>query len=132
MNLIKAAVNDTDGKVWFKEVQSTAMGRIAETGDFETPSLTIDTLVLRGKIPLSVIKLDVEGGEYHALLAAMATIDQARPKIFLATHGREVHRKCSSLLLSIGYELVSLDERSIQDTDELLVLPQQRTIRVEG
>jgi hypothetical protein len=42
------------------------------------------------------------------------------PTIFLATHGIEVHQQCCTFLKSMGYDLQSINEKKIDETDEII------------
>jgi hypothetical protein len=66
--------------------------------------------------------MDIEGGEYKALLGARRMLEQHHPIIFLATHGRDVHNNCCKYLSSIGYELSAIAGESVADADELLAV----------
>lgn len=43
------------------------------------------------------MKIDVEGAEVSVLRGAMDTLEHYYPKIFLATHGIEVHQQCCKI-----------------------------------
>ncbi|MDZ4750243.1 MAG: hypothetical protein SGI87_01420, partial [Flavobacteriales bacterium] len=57
--------------------------------------------------------------EYMVLQGAMQTLKIHKPLIFLATHGHEVHAQCLHFLRDIGYNIKSLDDRLVENTDEL-------------
>lgn len=66
------------------------------------------------------IKIDVEGDEALVLQGGKSVLSDLRPRIFLATHGSEVHRECCRLLRSVGYELKPINGRSLEETDEIV------------
>jgi hypothetical protein len=48
---------------------------------------------------------DVEGAEYDVLTDATRILLQAKPTIFLATHGENVHADCCGMPEKLGYTL---------------------------
>ena len=66
------------------------------------------------------MKIDVEGAEMLVLSGAKPLLAQYHPTIFLATHGTQVHQQCCKFLKTIGYDLQSINVRSIDETDKLL------------
>jgi len=68
------------------------------------------------------IKMDIEGVEFRALLGAKNCFTRYRPKLFLATHGREVHGECCQLLRSWHYEFV-YTSRTPNDLSDLFAAP---------
>ena len=121
VKVISAAVSDAEGTVLFKKGAKSSMGRISSTGDFEVNIVSLDALVSRNEIPIpSLIKMDIEGEEYKALLGAQAILAEHHPTIFLATHGQDVHKRCCDYLSSIGYKLRPIVGNSIAETDEII------------
>jgi hypothetical protein len=68
------------------------------------------------------MKIDVEGSEFSVLKGAKSILADNRPTIFLATHGHEVHKQCCEFLKSMDYQLRSVNEQSIDQTDEILAI----------
>jgi hypothetical protein len=66
--------------------------------------------------------MDIEGAEFQALLGARACLAKYKPKILLATHGKQVHRECCELLRSWRFDLQLVGEPS-EDRAELLASP---------
>lgn len=121
VRVIDAAVSDAEGSAWFEKGASSSMGGISQTGDFEVRAVSIDALISRGEIPIaSLIKMDIEGGEYRALLGARTLLTEHHPTIFLATHGRDVHKSCCDYLSSLGYTLSPVVGESVAETDEII------------
>ena len=122
----EAAVGSAEGTSYF-EGPSRFEGHLidASEGALAVKVVTLDCLVTAAKLPPpDVIKCDIEGGEYDALLGAANTLDKYGPTIFLATHGREVHQKCCNFLTNFGYHLTSINSSSIDETSELLATRQ--------
>ncbi len=66
------------------------------------------------------MKIDVEGAELSVLKGTMDTVKRYYPKIFLSTHGIDVHKKCCAFLKSIGYELQSISDKSVDESNEIM------------
>ena len=99
------------------------MGALSTDGELEVKTVALDRLFEMGEIPApSLIKMDIEGGEYSALMGARAILERYHPTIFLATHGRQVHDDCCSYLRSIGYRLSPIMGDTVEETDELLAI----------
>ena len=102
------------------------MGRLtsASIDPLIVRTVNLNTLIEFGQVPPpNLIKCDIEGGEYHALTGANRILSTYRPKIFLATHGSQVHQQCCQLLMEFDYELSSLDKQPLGSTSEVLAVP---------
>lgn len=120
----QVAVSDFDGFANFRRAHENAMGALSDAGDLNVQCCRLDTLVESGEMPPpGLLKLDVEGAEAAVLRGAEQTIRDRRPVIFVATHGAAQHAECTRLLLGMDYKIYSLDNRSVDDTDELLAIP---------
>lgn len=116
-----AAVSDTTGLITFDIGPHSSMGKIAENGTLKVKTVVLDTLVDKGEIPPpDYMKIDIEGAEFLALQGARRMLEKYHPTIFLATHGKEVHQKCLEFLTSLGYKLRSINEKSLEETDEVI------------
>jgi FkbM family methyltransferase len=119
--IIEAAVSDEAGKVRFDEGPSSSMGFVSKHASLEVKSVALDELYTSRMIPKAdFIKMDIEGGEYRALMGAKRLLAEAHPVLFLATHSAEVHQQCCELVQGLSYRLNSLTGEDVQDTDELL------------
>jgi len=99
------------------------MGHIASQGNLEVRLMTLDSLIGQGEVLApDVIKMDIEGAEYDALCGALNLLKEKRPKLFLATHGKEVHAACCKLLTDIGYKLIPIDGQAIEKSSEVIAL----------
>ncbi len=105
VDVMEMAISDEVGTVPFEAEETRAMGRIGAKGNVLVETTTLDVLLNEGKIaPPDCIKMDIEGAESRALTGARECFERYRPKLFLATHGRDVHDDCCKLLKSWGYE----------------------------
>jgi FkbM family methyltransferase len=105
VEVLEIAVSDTNGTSLFETEETGLMGRLEDEGEISVPTATLDSLVEEGKVlPPDYVKMDIEGAESRALRGASQTFQRYHPVLFLATHGREVHRECVQLLGSWRYE----------------------------
>lgn len=86
----QAAAGDTNGRTEFQHVEnapaySGIRRRIYDRPDPEITTIEVDAIALDDVVPperdISFMKLDIEGGEYHALKGATGTIHRSRPVI---------------------------------------------------
>jgi len=131
VSVLPYAVAEKGGVMAFEEAESNAMGRLGEGGALEVRTVRLDDLFAGAGAPVpTVVKMDIEGAEADALAGGERFFREARPKIFLATHGREVHARCLDQLRSWGYRIEPLQpSASVDETDELLVLPTEEGLR---
>jgi FkbM family methyltransferase len=114
------AISDQVGTAFFQEEESGAMGRLETGGNYQVATTTLDSLIFEQQMaPPSYIKMDIEGGELRALLGARSCFEKYKPKLILATHGKEVHEECCRLLRSWYFE-VRLIGTSGEDRAEIL------------
>jgi len=118
------AVSSSSGWAEFDTGASPLMGHLAEPGSTDTftvRKVTLDQLVLSKEISVpDLIKFDIEGEEYNALLGASQILDEYGPVILCETHGQRVHGQCCELLAGLGYTVESLDERRLSQTSEIV------------
>lgn len=121
VEIIEAAVSDTEGRLAFQEHESSYMGGLTPQGNIQVTSVCLDALTESGRIPPpTYVKIDVEGGEEKVLKGASGVLERDRPMLFLATHGREVHARCVRLLQERGYNVRPLAGKDLWQTDELI------------
>jgi FkbM family methyltransferase len=121
VSVIPMALGDRPGVASFREASDPSMGSLAEDGSLTVQVGSLDDLAGRALIPdPTIIKMDIEGGELAALKGAQALLTRCRPRVFLATHGIEVHHACCDLLSTLGYQLSSLDGKPVALTDEVM------------
>jgi FkbM family methyltransferase len=113
------AISDTNGTAHFQVGASDGMGKIANNGTLEVKVASLDSLIQDQTIrPATVMKIDVEGGEYGVLKGAASLLKEHKPLIFLATHGDQIHQQCVEFLNQFGYQIESF--RSIDGGGEVL------------
>lgn len=123
VDVLELAIADDVGTSSFWEEETRAMGRLQTSGNRLVQATTLDSLMHEGRItPPDYIKMDVEGAEYKALKGATQCFERYKPKLFLATHGNEIHEDCCRLLQAWDYE-VHIIARSSLDRAEILAIP---------
>jgi len=126
VRVIEAAVGRENGSARFQPHASSAMGRVSDDGSLVVDQVSLDELYDAHIIPYpTLMKIDVEGAELNVLEGASRMLKCARPSIFLATHGAQIHRECCDFLRAAGYILRPIDESisSIDATDEIFATP---------
>jgi len=124
VHVFELAISDVPGSALFEAEPTRAMGRLGAGGNLRVQTTTLDALLRNQEIaPPDCIKMDVEGGEFRALLGARECFARHRPKLFLATHGRDVHEDCCRLLASWQYECHCVARES-EERAELFACPQ--------
>ena len=105
VDVLELAISDQAGTAHFEAEETRAMGRIGTRGSVVVQASTLDALLREGRLaPPDFIKMDIEGAEFLALQGARECFVRHQPKLFLATHGRDVHDSCCKLLNSWGYQ----------------------------
>ena len=124
VTVVEVAVSDRAGVGRFDVGAESSLGRLDPAGTMDVRTTTLDELVTGGSVPSPhVLKLDIEGAESDALVGAAAILREARPAIFLATHGSSVHDSCLSILRRSGYTVRALEHGDPAFSDELIARP---------
>lgn len=76
------AIGQKSGTMYISDQESESAS-IQETGSFEVPVVTLDDDIAE---PVTFIKMDLEGGEYNALLGSEQHIRQDRPKLAICLY----------------------------------------------
>jgi FkbM family methyltransferase len=123
VRIFDLALTDFNGVAPFAEQESRSMGHLATSGSLKVRCATLDKLFREDGISMpDILKIDVEGAELAVMVGAHKILETAKPVIFLATHGPDVHSSCCSLLNEIGYNLEPIDGRSVDSSSELLAV----------
>ena len=128
VTVIEAAVAEQSGIGFFEEGDNSTTGHLSSNSKHgvKVKTVSLDDLVLKKQIPPpDYMKIDVEGAELLVFKGARLVLINYYPTIFLATHGVEVHKECCEFLKEIGYNLQSINEESIEKTDEILAFKEK-------
>ncbi len=121
VEVFEVAVSDEQGTFSFQDEETRGMGCLQAGGNLCVQTVTLDSLLQEQRIaPPCVIKMDIEGAETRALMGARECFQKHKPKLILATHGKEIHRECRRLLDSWGYECLILQCEPDEDRAEIL------------
>ena len=124
VELIQAAVSDKAGHARFETRTGTGTGHLAQEGNIEVETVTLDEFIDRNHCPApNFIKIDVEGGEMEALKGMAGTILKSRPRMLIATHGKDRHSDVLAFLERNGYETKILNPCAIKGDTEVLAWP---------
>jgi FkbM family methyltransferase len=119
----QAAVSNAEGTARFDFGTGSGTGHLAVAGALEVRTLRLDDFCAAHGITPRAVKIDVEGAEAAVLAGFAATVDSARPVIFLSTHGPEPHAACVAWLRARGYALSPIVGESVETATELLCIP---------
>lgn len=118
------AISERSGTARFGGGSGTGTGRLLNDGATTVQVASLDEVDLGGAKNPTHIKIDVEGAELAVLRGAVQVIADARPMIFLSTHGQEVHRACLHLLKGWGYRCEPIVGRDLETASEVLCCPE--------
>jgi FkbM family methyltransferase len=110
VTVIEAAVSDHEGVGHFEEHANNSRGHLVNRGGLRITLVTMDLYLNRhqGRAP-ELIKMDVEGAEFDALLGGRSLLAAYHPTIVLATHSAELHQACCVLLQKLDYAVKTLN-----------------------
>ncbi|MCA9288851.1 MAG: FkbM family methyltransferase [Phycisphaerales bacterium] len=122
--VLDSAVSEHAGTAHFSSGENHSMAHLADAGEFEVRLIGLDEEIDAGRLPdPNVLKMDIEGAESTALRGAKRMLERARPLVFLATHGPDIHAECLDLLRGVGYRVSSLDDKPVESTREVFAEP---------
>ena len=131
VEVLEVAISDHSGTTTFASESTRAMGKLEAGGGLTVQVSTLDRLIAEGRAAApNCIKMDIEGGEFRALLGATESFAKFRPQLFLATHGKAVHDDCCRLLASWEYEWVYM-ARDSEERSELFAQPRGGRINID-
>jgi FkbM family methyltransferase len=111
-SVFEVAVGEHPGTARFDAGPTMTTGHLVDsdvTNGVLVRLVSLDDLISSsGLLPPDVIKCDIEGAEYDALLGARHTLEKFGPAIALATHSADIHRLCREFLQDLGYSVEAL------------------------
>ena len=82
---------------------------------------TLDEIVEECNLPIpDHIKIDVDATEFFVLQGAESLIKRAHPTLFLSVHSNEARTQCLDFLTARGYDLRSMNDKSLTETLDIL------------
>jgi FkbM family methyltransferase len=117
--LFQVAVSDSPGVARFHVAEDLSMSTISDNGEIQVKVATLDSLIpLDGRTDL--VKMDVEGHEYRALLGMQKIMDDSHPAILFECNPGSPGKQVGELLQSHGYNLFSLVNGVKRPLNELI------------
>ncbi len=117
--VIEAAVGNKSGSARFEVGASNSIGHLS--GDEKAMGIVVQVVALDGWVqqsgarPPDIIKCDIEGAEFDALVGARATLEKHGPTVLLATHTKDLHRSCRDYLEALGYSTAPIPGTPVED-----------------
>ncbi|MFO0810548.1 MAG: FkbM family methyltransferase [Gemmataceae bacterium] len=123
--VIDSAVSDRPGRAAFFAFESSPEGTLSATHSrlpgaqpVDVPVTTVDDFCATRDIAPTVIKIDIEGYEYHALCGARKVLERHRPVLVIELHPMNwaeigLRREAlAGLIADLGYRLIALENQS--------------------
>ena len=120
VKVIEKAVSNKVSTVRFNFGDNRSAGHISNVGEIEVETISIDEFISQGNPSPDIIKMDIEGAEYEALIGAKELLKSKKPIIFLATHSDELRVKCLALIAEFGYIVTSIGDKPLEESDEFV------------
>ena len=122
IEIIPYAISDTTYST--KIISNDISSSLSDEGDGEQVEVsTLDELFFQKEIPVSYLKLDLEGYDYKALLGARQLIQKNKPKIAITTyHDKDHASQIENFLKSIVPEYNILCKGIYQETGTPVML----------
>lgn len=122
VSISNAAVGEGEGSARMNTRVGTGTGHLDAEGNVTVPLVSLDHLVYeRGWPKPALLKIDVEGAEMRVLKGGRRAIEEARPRMILATHGDAIDAECHAFLETFGYSVEEIDQP--KGDRELIVRP---------
>lgn len=138
IELLAFAISDSEKEVEFSNNNIFAEGNtyVASAENFSGKKIkvqcySIDGLLQKGYAAPDIIKMDIEGAEYDALVGAADTLQKYKPSILLATHNciePGISQKCVQYLEELGYVLkhTGYQNKAMAGLDDYLVVHKEK------
>jgi FkbM family methyltransferase len=120
VKVIEKAVSDKVSTVRFNFGDNRSAGYISNDGEIEVETTSLGEFIKEGNPIPDLIKMDIEGAEYEALVGAKEILKTKKPVIFIATHSAELRAKCLKLIAEFGYTVKSINNKPVEESDEFV------------
>ena len=118
--VVEKAVSDKISKLKFDLSSNPSMGHFSENGKIEVEAISLDEFTKQGNPLPDLIKMDIEGAEFDALIGAKEILKTKKPVIFIATHGDAVKKNCLELLKEMSYKIEIIGNGTLEKADEFV------------
>jgi FkbM family methyltransferase len=122
VQVVEAAVGETEGTARFAAGTGSATGRVSDSGQLTVSVVALDAFIARSNLHPKYLKIDAEGAEADVLRGGRGFIGNHRPLIMLSTHGSQPHQQCAELLAELDYVMETICLRG----SESLCLPAEK------
>ena len=124
VTLFEAAAGQSDGLVRFDDKHGSATGFVTGEGNLEVKQFSVGRMIKDGSLPVpDFIKIDVEGGEITVLKNLSDVIASYRPKMLVATHGKEYRDFTENFLEKNNYSFRVLNPEAVSGDTEIIAIP---------
>jgi FkbM family methyltransferase len=89
--IVPVALSDHEGFATISEHDISSSLSLGVKSEVSVPVTTLDKLFFEKNIPVSYIKIDLEGFDYQALAGARDLIEKNKPKIAVTTYHQYHH-----------------------------------------
>ena len=115
-----SAVSDHNGRARFHIAEDTTMSSLTDSeGELEVSVITLDSVVpLDGNTDL--VKIDVEGHEYKALMGMREVMSDSKPTVLFECNPGSPGPQIDQLLRGMGYRLFSMVGGSLAEIFQLI------------
>ena len=97
------AIEELDEIISFNNYNiSVIKGFVSDVDEGE--NITLDKIAEEHFYP-DFIKIDIEGGEFNALMGSLKIIETKKPKMIIEVHGKDIEEQCIDLLKKSGYKI---------------------------
>jgi len=120
VKVVKKAISNQVSTMRFNFGDNRSAGHVSIEGEIKIETTSLDEFIKDGNPLPDLIKMDIEGAEYDALIGAKELLKRKKPVIFLATHSSEIRVKCLKLLTAHGYIISAIDNKPIEESDEFV------------
>jgi len=102
--IIKAAMSNKNGYVFFTKSQTGITGHINKKGKLKVRTDTLNKIISKNKIKPKIVKIDIEGEELSVIKSGQIFLKKYLPLIIVEIHNKEDYKKNFRILKKCGYK----------------------------
>lgn len=107
ITVLPYALGDSSTMLMMNTSSGSSQAHIAEVGDIQAESKTLDELALQGVVPPpNLIKVDVEGYEGKVIVGSFGTLANHKPIILCDYNDATTYPQVTRLLEPLGYKVL--------------------------